>query len=236
MLEDNLRTPSGLRLRATARARSWTARCRSTRRRRARRAALDDAPGAALRGARAGRRRRPVDRAAHRRARQQRLVGAPAAGAPARGPARDPARRSTPRRPAARAGRRPRACPSTSSTAAPTRTACATSDGRLTWRRRALLGPCAAGALAVVNALRHRRRRRQARARLRRGDGPLLPRRGAAAARRCRRTTSASPSVATRRSSALDELVVKPRAATAATAWSSARTRAADAGRDVPRG
>ena len=87
--------------------------------------------------------------------------------------------------------RRPRACataawwpgstgaraPWTWSTTAPTRTASAARA-----LGAALLGPCRAGTLACVNAHRLGRGRRQAGARLRGGDGPLLPRRGAAPA------------------------------------------------------
>ena len=82
--------------------------------------------------------------------------------------------------------------------------------GRAHRPRRAAAAGAAVGPAALRQRLRHRRRRRQARPRLRRGDGPLLPRRGAAAALgaelRPRRRDGAREVL-----ERLDELVLKPR-------------------------
>ena len=77
--------------------------------------------------------------------------------------------------------------------------ACATSDGALTPVGGAPARAVDLRARGRRQRLRDRRRRRQARPRPRGGHGPLLPRRGAARGRRCRRSTSA-PTAPSRRS------------------------------------
>ena len=91
--------------------------------------------------------------------------------------------------------------------------------GRPTGIAQLLLEPMLAGHARLRQRLRHRRRRRQAAARLRRGHGALLPRRGAAAAvgphlrPRPARRAGDDPRAHRR---ARDQA---PHAATAATAW-----------------
>ena len=95
---------------------------------------------------------------------------------------------------------RPRAASSsTSSTAGSTRTGSATPAGALTPLGELLLPALESGRLRCVNAFGTGARRRQARPRLRRGDGPLLPRRGAAAALGRRASTSPTRPAARRR-------------------------------------
>ena len=81
-----------------------------------------------------------------------------------------------------------------------------------------LLRP-ALGTLGVVNAFGAGRGRRQARARLRRGHGPLLPGRGAAAALRRRRSTWPAPSTASARSTRRPSWCSSRATATAAPTW-----------------
>ena len=167
VLEDNLMTPSGFAYAIAARAaRAGGARAR--RRRRAR-STTCRMLGATLRSA------APTApsprRRAHRRAGQQRGLGARVGGARARRPAGRAARPRAARRPAAARG-------------APVdvvyrRT---NEDRRGHGRRRAARARRARGDARGRQRVRHRRRRRQGRPRLRRGDGRVLPRRGAAAA------------------------------------------------------
>ena len=212
VLEDNMRTPSGIAYAGGRARRRSTAHLPGA----PPRGLRDPAP--ALRPARrraarggAGRRRRPGDRAALRRAAQQRLVRAPPDRAAARPPARA-ARATWPTRGGrlrarvdARDARRRRGLPAhrRGPPARPRR-------ARHLGRRRAAR-PVRAGTLAVVNPFGARRGRRQARARLRRGDGPLLPRRGAAAASVPTYDLGDADVRAPRCSTRLDELVVKPR-------------------------
>ena len=207
VLEDNLRTPSGI---AYAIADARGAR-RDPARGGAGRRAAGRGRGRAARARRCAprcRRPRPTradphDRAAHRRGRQQRPLGARLAGAGAGVPLARPAdlRRAGDRvllRTAA-AGRRD-----------------LPPHGRRTARdsaaRQAARARHAQGHARRGQRVRHRRRGRQARAGLRRGHGPLLPRRGAADPLRARPTTSARAFDLREALDRFEELVVKPRA------------------------
>ena len=226
-----MRTPERLRLRGRPRgARSLAPPRRAggaTRRaaRRPRRAAGGTLRAAAPRAASTTRGRGP-----HRRRGQHRLLRAPV-GAPTRSLVGRPADLRARDGTSARV-RGERA--STSSTAARTRTA-------LDHRRSAelLLEPCARGHARRRQRVRHRRRRRQAHARLRRGHDPLLPRRGAAAAARCRRSTSAEPGDARAARSTCSTSSSSSRAAATAAAASSigphAEPRTSSAARDALR-
>ena len=94
-------------------------------------------------------------------------------------------------------------------------------DGRPTRVGRRAARAVAAGTVGLRQRLRRRGRRRQARPRLRRGDGPLLPRRGAARALRATPTTSPTPRCSRRCSSASTSWSSSPATAAAATASSS---------------
>ena len=181
VLEDNLRMPSGATY-ALAVREAVAPELGAATRAAGSPTATSGLLGAAIARRGARRRRRAGRRDPLRRPRQRRLLRAP----PLRPRAGDPGRHAAP------AGAEPRpplpppaaasASRSTSSTGASTRTGSATPSGSLTALGELLLPALAVGPAALRQRLRHRRRRRQARPRLRRGDGPLLPRRGAAAA------------------------------------------------------
>ena len=158
-------------------------------RRRAIRGGAFELLGAALRGRGARRRRRPDRRAALRRAREQRLVRAReiAPAARASRSCRPPTWCVRGGRLHAWLGERPHA---------PVDVVYRRTDEdrlrdrrrpRHLARRRSCWRPLRARHAGRGQRVRRRRRRRQARARLRRGDGPLLPGRGAAAAVGARR-------------------------------------------------
>ena len=136
------------RPRSRTRSLPWTPR-RADDRAAPRRAAGGDA---ARRGARG--RRRAVHGAPLRRPGEQRLVGAPPAGASARHPDRDRPRAGVcARAGCSRASARPGArAPSTWSTAARTRIGCATSTVRRPGSPSCCSSRCAAGRVACVNA------------------------------------------------------------------------------------
>ena len=139
---------------------------------------------------------RPARGAALRRAGQQRLARAPRAGATHMGlPLVTPADLSVRggRLHAALGGGRARA-PSTWSTAAPTRTGCATSTGRPTWLPELLLPARPRGHADRGQPPGLGRGRRQARARLRGGDGRASTWTRSRCCARCPPTTWATPS------------------------------------------
>ena len=209
VLEDNMRTPRGSPTRSPRATRSapeldatagaaaaWTA----TSRRWARRSAPPPPTASATR------RRRPLRRPAQQRLVRARSGSARELGIPLVNPA-DLRRRAGASRPRSAASARP-------VDVVYRRTdedRLSDDDGQPTWLAELCCRPLRAGTPALVNAVRHGRGRRQARARLRRGDGPLLPGRGAAAALgahlRPRRPRRRCDEALER----LDELVIKPR-------------------------
>ena len=226
VLEDNLRTPSGLAY-AARRARGGRAPPCPASRRDVPPAGAGALLGEALRAAAPGRSRDdPFVVLLTDGAGQLRLLGAPHARRAARAPARHA------RRPRAPAGpswsRRPAAArrgASTSSTGAPTRTASPTSAARSPRVGEALLEPWRSGRIGLVNAfgtgvaddkLAHAYVEEMIRFYL--GEEPVLPSvptYDLGEPRRC----------ATRRSTASTSSWSSRARATAARAWSSARTR-----------